>query len=119
MREFAQNAVLGDRVGEDFSDGPVRRRGGDDEDVGADFAGGKDALCLAGIAVIVSNAALGSVLRKIFKIVFLHLFCLEVAVCLDGCAIALYDRFKNVLDHGVQVALVLFEPAVGEAGKTL
>jgi len=57
MREFAKDAVLGDGIGEDFGDGPMSGRGGDKEDERADFAGGEDALGLAGVAMIISKAA--------------------------------------------------------------
>lgn len=55
MRELAEDAVLDDRVGEDFGDGPVSRRRGDEEDEGADFARGEDALGLASVAAFVSK----------------------------------------------------------------
>ena len=51
MREFTKDTVLGDRVRDDFGNGPVRRCRGDEEDEGTDFARGEDALGLAGVAV--------------------------------------------------------------------
>lgn len=65
MREFTEDAVLGDGVVEDFGDGPVSGCGGDEEYERANFAGGEDAFGLAGVAAFVSKDPLWSVLLTI------------------------------------------------------
>jgi hypothetical protein len=55
--EFTEDAVFGDRVGQDFGDSPVRGSRRDEEDEGSYFAGGEDALGLAGVTMIISKAA--------------------------------------------------------------
>jgi hypothetical protein len=123
MRECAVDGVFADRVGEDFGDGPVRGCGGHNEDKGADFGGSEDAFCLACVAVVIRLVA--EILRGLCYLLFgqgsiavdLQCFCLEVSIRVDGCAVAFYDCFEDVVDHGMQVLPVRFEPAFREASK--